>query len=120
VVRYGAVPLAGRPAARAPSPAGCPPVRQALPHPLGRRDGMKSLGIELASDPFQQLAVLLVVGVGDDFEEVRIAPDPAHILGGTGPLAFQAERIPRPGLGGRVALEADLVLPAVAEVIFIL
>src|SRR5262245_46371991 len=71
-----------------------PPIRQPLFHPPGRSHRAERIRVELAAGPLQELFVLLMVRVGDGLEEVRVAPDPAHVLRRARPLALQAARIP--------------------------
>src|SRR5262249_3836090 len=96
-----------------------PPVRQAPLHPRGGRGRGEVFRIETAADPFQQFVVPLVVRVLDGFDEVRVAPDAADVFRRTGPFALQADRIPRSRLGPLDALEENLVLPRVAEIVLV-
>ena len=56
----------------------------------------------------------LVLGVGDGFDEVRVAPDAPHVIGRAGPFALHALRVRRLRVHGDEPLEQDLVPPAVA------
>jgi len=57
------------------------------------------------------------VGVTDGVEEIAVAPDPAAVVGRTGPFTFHVERVFHLGGGGRTAPEHDLMLPAVTEIV---
>ena len=73
--------------------------------------------IELAADPLQPLGVLLVVRIGDRIEDVAVAPGAADILWRAASGCFGEARVGNAGHGISDALDADRVLPAVAEVV---
>jgi len=73
--------------------------------------------VEMATGPPFGIAVLGIVGVGDDVEEAGIAADAADILGWTSTPAPDAARTARRRVEGEEPLELDDVLPVVAEVI---
>ena len=57
---------------------------------------IKSIGIELAPYPCQHLLVLGVLRISDRFQKINVSPDAPAILGGTGTLAGEAERVALP------------------------
>src|SRR5215218_3758643 len=71
----------------------------------------------MAAGPAFGVAVLGIVGVGDDVEEIGVAVDAADILGRPGARALDAAGRARGGVEGEEPLELDDVLPVVAEVI---
>src|SRR5262249_38277498 len=74
-------------------PRHAPPVGQALSHRFRRLRRIEGFGIEAATDPFEQLFVLLVVGVLDCLHEVGVPPDAAAVLWRAGPLPLQAKGV---------------------------
>ena len=78
---------------------------------------LEPLGVEMAAGPAFVVAVLGIVGVGDDVEEVGVAVDAADILGRSGTGAVDAAGRARRRVEGEEPLELDDVLPIVAEVI---
>jgi hypothetical protein len=73
--------------------------------------------IEVAADPLQPLGVLVVVRIGDRIEEVAVSPGAADILGRAASGGCDEARVGDAGHGISDALDADRVLPAVAEVV---
>ena len=63
--------------------------------------------------------MLFMLGVGQRFEELLVAPDTAHVFGWARPCSFEAERIPPTGLGPDTTLERNLVFPAIAEIVLV-
>ncbi len=59
--------------------------------------------------------MLLVLGIGQCFEEFVKAVDATNIFRRTGPCPFEADRIVDARLLLRTALEENLMFPAVAE-----
>src|SRR2546422_810483 len=80
--------------------------------PLGR----ERLRVERPAGPAHHVLVLLVLGIGDDREEVLVARRPAHIFGRTSAGTGNAARIARARLTRVRPLELEHVLPAVTEV----
>src|SRR5207253_6347141 len=84
---------------------------------------VEACGIELAADlrvrPGPHLLVLFVGRVGEDLLEPLVAGVAAGVLGWTGAFAPRAGRVGLAGLGLGARLDEELVLPAVAEVIFV-
>src|SRR5579884_276247 len=74
------------------------PVRQPFTHGPGRLIRTKCLGVEFASDPFQQSLVLRMFPVGQSCQEFFVAPYASDIFRRAGPLAFQAQRVTRAGV----------------------
>ena len=102
-----------------PSPRILPPIPQPLFHRLGRRHRVERFGVEGTTDPFQQVLVLLVVRVLDGFDEIRIAPNAAAIFRRAGSLTFDAKGVLLPRLLFRAAFDQNLVIPGIAEVVFV-
>ena len=55
----------------------------------------------------------------EGFKDLRVAPDAPAVFGRTGPFARDAHRMRRPRPLGQSLLDLDLVLPRVAEIIFV-
>lgn len=83
----------------------------------GEAVGHGVLRIEGAAVPDEQVLVLLVVGVGEGLEELGVAPVAAHVFRRAAPLGHQETGVGRAGLRLREALDPDVVLPIVAEVV---
>ena len=71
----------------------------------------------MAADPLQPFSVLLVVRIGDRFEEFAIAPGSADILGRTTSASLDEAWVSDPWHRIGDALDADGVFPAVAEIV---
>ena len=84
-------------------------------------DGIQSevTGIETTADPLDICGVLRVILVQVGLQELHVPPDPAHILRGTGSLAFQAAGTGDAGLRLPYLFHLHLVLPAVTKVVFV-
>ncbi|MEZ6130286.1 MAG: hypothetical protein R3C59_16505 [Planctomycetaceae bacterium] len=76
------------------------------------------LGIELTG-PCNEFVVLFVLGIGDGFEELGVAPNPAHVFRWAGTPAFDTHWITTTFLGTETSLTNHLVLPVVTEVVFV-
>jgi hypothetical protein len=77
------------------------------------------LRIEGAPDPLQHLVVLRVGPVANRGETVCITPYSAAILRGAGARSGYAPRIDPALIELKRPFNADLVLPAIAEIIFV-
>jgi hypothetical protein len=84
---------------------------------------VEARGIEFATDlrvrPGPHFLVLLVGRVGEDLLELLVAGITADILRRAGAFARGASGVDVSGLGLGARLDEELVLPAVAEVIFL-
>ena len=78
---------------------------------------IEPFGIEVAAGPALGVAVLGIVGVGDDVEELGVAMDAANILGRSGAGAVDAAGGARRRVEGKEAFELDDVFPVVAEIV---
>ena len=78
------------------------------------------MGIEVVGEPFFELAMALVCGIGYGLEELGMAPRTADVLGRAVALGFDQARIKDARLAIDQAFDLDRVLPAIAEVIEIL
>src|SRR3954469_17083744 len=74
----------------------------------------------MAADPLQPFSVLLVVRIGDRFEEFAIAPGAADILGWATSDSFDETWVGDPWHRVDDALDADGVFPTVAEIVEVL
>ena len=63
--------------------------------------------------------MLVVLRIGQCFQKLIEAADASHILGRTGSLTFNAERIFLAGFFLRAALKEDFMVPAVAEIVLV-
>ncbi len=63
--------------------------------------------------------MLLILRVGDRLQTIDVAGPPTAIFWWAGPCAFEADGISCLGVGRRKALEQDLVLPTVAEIVLV-
>jgi hypothetical protein len=77
--------------------------------------GVELLGVERPAEPVQQFGMLGMARSSDDVEQVLVAGRAAAVLRRAGAGAVEAGR----RLGGPVVLDADVVLPAVAEVVVV-
>ena len=80
---------------------------------------VEPLRVKLAADPFQHILVALVLRVAYRLKELGVAPDPAAVLGRARPLTLDAAGILDLRLWVQGLFEDDLVLPGIAEVIFV-
>lgn len=71
----------------------------------------------MVANPFQFLAVFLMVWISDCLEEVAISPRAADILGRTASDCFQEARIGDARHSIEEAFHTDRVVPAVAEIV---
>src|SRR3954463_13226465 len=71
----------------------------------------------MAADPLQPFSVLLVVRIGDRFEEFAIAPGSADILRRATSDSFDEAWVSDPWHRIGDALDADGVFPPVAEIV---
>src|SRR5579883_3542428 len=78
------------------------------------------VGPEVVPMPVPELAVSLVRRVGDRFEELGISPRTADVLGRAAALGIEQAGIKPARDGIEQALDRDLVLPAIAEVVEVL
>ena len=78
---------------------------------------VEPFGVEVTAGPAFGVAVLGIVGVGNDVEESGIAMDAADILGRPGAGAVNATGGARRQVEGEQPLELDDMLPVVAEVV---
>jgi Metallo-beta-lactamase superfamily len=79
----------------------------------------KTSGIELATDPFQHTLVLGMLRVADRCQKTDVSPDATAILGGTGTVAGEAERVVLPLFPRQYLFNEQLVFPAIAKIILI-
>ena len=77
-------------------------------------------GIERAARPAHHVLVSFVVRIGESFEELLIAPGAADVLGWAGASRLQEPRVDHVGGGIVDPLDADAVIPVIAEVVGIL
>jgi len=63
--------------------------------------------------------MLFMVGIGQSFKEVGVAPNAANVFGWTGSLTLKTNRISLLCFGTETSLEDDLVLPVVPEIILV-
>jgi hypothetical protein len=75
------------------------------------------IGIKVTAEPLEPLGMFLVVRVSDGLEEVVVSPGAADILGWTASGCFDQAGIGHARDGISDALDADRMLPAVAEVV---
>src|SRR6266511_4151505 len=87
---------------------------------LGQPIDVEDMGIEVVREPFFELAMARVVGIGDGLEEFGIAPGTADVLGRAATLGFDQAWVKDAGLGIDQAFDLDGVFPAIPEVIEIL
>src|SRR5207253_3476837 len=84
---------------------------------------VEACGIEFAADlrvrPGPHFLVLFVGRVGEDLLELLVAGVAAGVLGRAGAFACGASGVGPAGFGLGACLNEDLVLPAVAAVIFV-
>src|SRR3990170_2063472 len=80
---------------------------------------IECLGIEVLPDPLGHLFVLFVFRVAQHREQAHVAPRPAAVLGRAGAFAGETGRVALAFLGRKNLLDLHLVLPAVAEVVFV-
>src|ERR1700752_1612271 len=76
--------------------------------------------VEVVCQPFFELAVALVAGIGEGLEEFAIAPRTTDVLGWAVALGLDQAGIKHARFGIDQALDLDRVLPAIAEVVEIL
>jgi hypothetical protein len=76
---------------------------------------VEPFGVEVATGPAFSIAVLGIVGVGDDVEEVGVAVDAADILGRTGTGAINAAGGAWRRVESEEPLELDDVPPVVTQ-----
>jgi hypothetical protein len=80
---------------------------------------VEGFGVERSPDPTEIVPVFGVAGVTDGLEEFRVARHSAAVLRGTGPLTVETHRMLQ-GLRNILhRLHHDLVVPSVAEVVFV-
>jgi hypothetical protein len=78
---------------------------------------VKRLGVELAANPFQHIFVLRMTRVSNSFQEATVAPDAAHILGGTGTQALDAHRVVLAWFRYQHLFYEQIVKPTVTEIV---
>src|ERR1700741_1042436 len=76
--------------------------------------------VEVVCQPFFELAVALVAGIGEGLEEFAIAPRTTDVLGWAVALGLNQAGIKHARFGIDQTLDLDCVLPAIAEVVEIL
>jgi hypothetical protein len=80
---------------------------------FGQPIDVDDMGIEVVSKSFFELAVALMVGIGDGFEELGIAPGTADVLGRAAAFGFGEAWVKDAGLG----IDQAFDLPAVGRAI---
>src|SRR3954465_15197429 len=79
--------------------------------------GMEVVGVEVFPQPLTAFGVLWMSRIGEDVEQLTIAPGAATILGRTSALPGGADRTGQSLNSGRALLDDDGMLPVVAEVV---
>src|SRR5262245_32490670 len=77
------------------------------------------LRVELPAHPLQHFFMALVLWVGNRLDELGVAPHPSTVLRWACPLTLDAPGILDLRLWFQGLLQDDLMLPRVAEVVFI-
>src|SRR5438132_3958271 len=96
-----------------------PPIRQSPLHLLRGLHRVKGFWIE-RTPPAHEFVVAFVCRVGHRLKILLVAPHSAHVFRRTGSFALYARWMPLPSLGPDAALEQNLVLPTIPEVVLIL
>jgi hypothetical protein len=76
-------------------------------HGLSESVGVGVSGIEVAADPLQSLVMLLMAGIGNDVEELTVAPGTTDILRRTSSGGIDEARIDDVWHGIGDALDTD-------------
>src|SRR3954468_24335091 len=79
--------------------------------------GIEVAGVEVFSQPLTSLGVLWMSRIGEDFEQLTVAPGTAAILGRTPAPPGGADGTRQSPNGGRALLDHERMLPVVAEVV---
>ena len=79
--------------------------------------GIEVVGVEVFTQPLTPLGVLWMSRIGDDFEQLTVAPGAAAILGRTPALSGGADGTGQSLNVGRALFDHERMFPVVAEVV---
>src|SRR3954453_8645056 len=79
--------------------------------------GIEVVGVEVFPQPLTALGVLWMSRIGEDFEQLTVAPGTATILGQAPPLPGGADGAGQSLNGGQALLDHERMVPVVAEVV---
>ena len=90
-----------------------------LGHAIVSRDEVEVLGVEPPANPFKHAVMLVMIGITDRLDELRIAWVSADVFWGAGALSGDDAWVSRSRLSIGHGFKHDVVLPAIAEIVFI-
>src|SRR5215210_2329258 len=79
--------------------------------------GIEVVGVEVFTQPLTPLGVLWMSRIGEDFEQLTVAPGAAAILGWTPALSGGADGTGQSLNVGRAVFDHERMFPVVAEVV---
>src|SRR3954470_18568997 len=79
--------------------------------------GIEVVGIEVFTQPLTSLGVLWMSRIGEDFEQLKVAPGAATILGRTPALSGGTDGTGQSLNGGRALFDQERMFPVVAKVV---